>query len=129
MRRGGERLGLGGLLVMLALGGCSFASVYRPPPRDQWPTEKTGPAAGLASCTTEPIAPIVDGVITAGLLLGGGYVATQQDALGFNQVAAAVLFVPGIVFLASTIYGFSGTSACRAYRAGPPYSFQLKRQP
>jgi hypothetical protein len=121
MRRRGGGFVLAGLAATLAVGGCSFASVYGPPPAAQWPTEQTGPVAGLAHCTSSPVAPIIDGAASLGLLAGAGYLTAQQDFLGFNHVAAGILLLPGLVYLVASVYGFAHTSACRTYLAGPPY--------
>lgn len=121
MRRRGGGFVLVGLAAVFAVEACSFASVYGPPPAAQWPTEETGTGAGLAHCTTSPVAPIIDGAASLGFLAGAGYLTAQQDFLGFNHVAAGILLVPGLVYLVASVYGFAETGACRTYLAGPPY--------
>ena len=124
MRRRGERLVAGGLAATLALGGCSFAAVYGPPPVEHWPTEQNRSLVGLAHCTASPVLPIVDGVVTMGLFSGAGFIAAEPDSLGANVFAAGLLVLPGLIYLASTLYGIGVTSSCRIYQAGPPYPFQ-----
>jgi hypothetical protein len=122
MRRRGGGAAVGLLAVLVAFGGCSFALVDRAPPGQLWVTEHSH-ERNLARCTSSPVAPIVDGAITLGIV--GGAVDVVADSRGGDASVglAAVMIVPALVYLASTLYGFSATNRCQDYLDGPPYPY------
>ena len=66
---------------------------------------------GVGSCTSAPIAPVLDSVLTITNLLSALYVATEKNAT--NKDAAVLLGVSFAAFwLSSAVYGFYETSRC-----------------
>jgi|SRR5450755_1460858 hypothetical protein len=120
MRRSGEGPAVGLLAILVVFGGCSFAFVDRAPPGQLWATEHSH-ERNLARCTSSPVAPIVDGVITAGLVGGAVDVVADSRAGDASVGLAAFMMLPALVYLVSTLYGFSTTNRCQDYQAGPPY--------
>jgi hypothetical protein len=115
-------------LLLSFVTGCSFAFVNAPPEH----------AASNADCTESQIAPAVDLLLGAGLVIAGivgvtaksGCDNTTQDCTASNLgggvahgIGAAAL-VSGAVFGMSSYRGFADTGACRALHrktpAGPP---------
>jgi hypothetical protein len=119
VQRGGVGVAIA-LIGTLAFGGCSFVLVERAPTRDRWPEDNRW-GLGLNRCTSSPVVPIVDGTITLGLFSGAAYVASRPSEAGVSLYEAGLLFIPGMVFLISSLYGLIATSTCRSYLAGPPY--------
>ena len=113
-----RRLAAGLLSASIVLGGCSFALVAGAPPRDKWPSDNRW-GLDLNHCTASPAAPIADGALALGLW--GSAVYVVRDGGDAAPVEAALILIPAVVYLASSLYGFSATSKCRTYLAGPPY--------
>ncbi|MFL5308633.1 MAG: hypothetical protein ACJ8F1_25695 [Polyangia bacterium] len=91
------------LAAALPVTGCSF--VFVQPPHDDEVRHSAG------SCTSSPIAPVLDSVLTLTNLASAVYVATEKNAS--NRDAAVVLGVSfAALWLSSAIYGFYETSRC-----------------
>lgn len=109
------------LAISMVTTSCSFAFVDRAPPRDKWPVENRF-ALDLDRCTAEPWLPIADGSIALGLGAGAVYLGRGADGENVDKfVDFGLLMLPALVYLISSVYGFSKNSDCRTYLAGPPY--------
>ena len=92
--------------------------VERAPARDRWPEDNRWGLA-LDRCTNSPIIPVVDSAIVASDYALAAYAASRGGDAA--PAIAALLLLPGAVYLVSALYGFSATHTCRTYLAGPPY--------
>jgi hypothetical protein len=120
----GRRLPAALVLASMVIGGCSFALMDGPPPRDRWPSDNRW-GLDLNDCTASPVAPIADGAFALGLWGSAVYVARGGGDAA--PAVAALIMIPAVVYLASSLYGFGVTSRCRTYLAGPPYSSERGR--
>jgi hypothetical protein len=101
---GRAKLIVTGLLALSMCGGCSY--IFVQPPKDD-----DLHARGVLTCTTTPIAPVVDSVFTLTNLLSVFYVANENNVTDKGTPMAAGLAVAAI-WLSSAIYGYYNTSQC-----------------
>jgi hypothetical protein len=103
-----RRLALALAILLPATGplaGCSWLFVQ--------PLSERHQPGDFPDCTDNPIAPVVDTVLTLSNLGSAAYVATEDNVK--NKAAAVTVGVlVGAVWLSSAIYGYSKTSACAA---------------
>jgi hypothetical protein len=99
--------------------GCSFVFVTPPPAHVSQPI-----AHPHVDCTSSPIAPVLDGILTGYELFRVGYAAqaSSSDYSGYPirreaDIALGAGFAA--LFLTSTIYGVVSTSACQRLKRGP----------
>jgi hypothetical protein len=89
-------------LALSMMASCSFAFVQ--------PAHHDRPG-GVAGCTSEPTAPVVDTLLALANLGSAIYVASQSNVANRGAAVGLGLGFAG-VFVASAIYGYVTTSTC-----------------
>ena len=103
------------VVTALSMCGCSFVLVD--PPKDDLPTRTT------IDCTTSPLAPVIDSLLTLTNFATAGYVATQ-DNVANKGAAVGVGIAAGALWLSSAIYGYYNVSRCAELIREAPVPFQ-----
>jgi hypothetical protein len=116
-----SRSGVWFLLVLAFTPGCSFLFVQPPP--------KNYDGRGRLACTTSKAPPVLDTLFTLTNVVSTLYVAGQDNVPDQGARVTLGLTVAGI-WLASAIYGYTGTSECEAalaYDSGGRYTHPPSR--
>ncbi len=93
----------------LPLAGCSFIFIQPPHEDDGY--------RRVTTCTTSPVAPIIDTIFTLTNFGSAAYVASENNVTNKGTAVAAGLAV-GALWLSSAIYGYYNTNRCSELQTG-----------